>query len=717
MKVRKQKTQKKNTTDIALMVESTTQEEIFEYDKNKIVEALIKEINCSESIAQEVACIVTEKLKKLELPQITTSLIRSFVNVVLYEKGFNKELKSNTEIIISLHDIQQIIENSNKENGNTSHNPESINLTIAERVLKEFALRNIFDEDVSKAHLEGKLHIHDLGMITRYYCSGHSPEYIKKNGIKNISTIPSTSDPANSAEVLARHICSITQYYTSLFAGAIGWEGLNIFFAPLLKGYTYKQIKQLAQTLIFDLSQLAGAKGGQVSFTDFNVYIDIPNHYKNVYAMGKRGQYMVEDNLGNIHYCNSQDEAKKLAQDCDYKILTYSDFEKESKLFLKAILEVSKEGDALGLTFSFPKINMHVNNDTFATKQSKAMLMLACEAISTKGSVYLIFDRNAFSVSQCCRLSIQFSEKDKLLISTPEELRFVGIQNVSINLPNIPLQVNKDEDKFYEELAYRMELSAKAHITRKNYVWNLTKLEDSPLKYYAQGMDGKPYVRLENGSYLIGIVGLNECVYNLLNQELHESEEAFEKGIEIITFMNMKTKELSEKYGINIKLEESPSESTAGRFAKLDIKKYGDIAFHKENEYGVYYTNSIHFSPDSNVDYITRIMEQSKFHPLVEAGSMIHIWANDHNPNPKAIYNLVEKTWNETDCVQWVRSPEQTACKQCKKTFDGFYDVCPECGSEDLIEQTRITGYMVYKDKFNSSKMAELMDRKREIIQ
>ena len=88
-------------------------------------------------------------------------------------------------------------------------------------MLKEFALKKIFETEISKAHLEGKIHIHDLGMITRYYCSGHSPEYIKKNGIKNISTIPSTSSPANSAEVLVRHICSITQFYTSLFAGAM----------------------------------------------------------------------------------------------------------------------------------------------------------------------------------------------------------------------------------------------------------------------------------------------------------------------------------------------------------------------------------------------------------------------------------------------------------------------------------------------------------------
>lgn len=109
--------------------------------------------------------------------------------------------------------------------------------------------------------MSGEIHIHDLGMVDRFYCSGHSPEYVKKNGIKNIPTIPSNSKPANSATVLARHICSLTQFLQSQFAGAIGWEALNIFFAPLLINASYAEIKQLAQTLIFDLSQLAGARG------------------------------------------------------------------------------------------------------------------------------------------------------------------------------------------------------------------------------------------------------------------------------------------------------------------------------------------------------------------------------------------------------------------------------------------------------------------------
>ena len=715
MKVIK-KTKKVDATDFALMVDSTNSIERQEFDKSIIAKALVKEAGCTESVAEDVANAVEEKLAASKLEVVTTSFVRSMVNMVLLEKGLDKELKSNSDVTIPFYDVTQIIEHPNKENGNTTHCPESVNLTLAERILKEYALNEVFDADISKAHLAGDIHIHDLGMIDRFYCSGHSPEYVKKNGLRNIPAIPNASKPANSAYVLARHICSITQFLSGQFAGAIGWEAVNVFFAPLLENKPYKEIKQLAQTLVFDLSQLAGARGGQVSFTDFNVYANIPNHYKDVYAMVEKGKFVVQDYLEDRYYFDTREEAKQFAEENGYKILTYKDFAKESKLFAKALLDVVEEGDADGMPFAFPKINFHINEESFTDPDTKALLMKACVASSKSGCPYFIFDRNACSVSQCCRLKIDFTEKDMELIKTPEELRFVGGQNVSINLPNIPLKVGTDEAAIYKEIEDRMDLACRAHIIRRDYLVRVANREGTPLKFYFNGMDGKPYIRVDQISWLVGIVGLNELVYNMIGQELHESDEAYLKGLEIISFMNKKTKEMEKKYNIHLKLEETPAESTAGRFAKLDIKRYGDKAFHKENEFGVYYTNSIHFATDSDVDYITRLQKQSKFHTLVEAGSMIHIWGGEYNPDPKAIYKLLEDTWYKTKCVQWVLSPEYSYCKDCRKKTNGIHDNCPSCGSENVRGLTRITGYYVFLDKFNSGKRAEFADRKREAI-
>ena len=722
MKVVNKKHKSKNTTDMTLLVESITKEDVFDYDENRIVESLVNETECPLNIAKDIASTVTKRLQKLELKTITPSLIRSFVNVSLYEKGFDKELKSDTEIVLPISDLESMIECENNENGNTPHNPESINLSIAEYIMKQYALKKVFSKDVTEFHLSGDGHIHDMGMIDRLYCSGHSPEYIKKHGLKNIPNIPSTSSPANSAEVLARHLSSATLFFTSLFAGAIGYDAINMYFSPLLKGYTYKQMKQLAQTFMFDFSQLAGAKGGQVSFTDLNLYATTPEHYKDVLAMGKSGQYMAEDNLGDIHYFKTQEETKEYATINKCKALTYADFENESLMFVRAMLEVSLKGDAMGLPFGFPKLHLHINDKCYDNPKSNALIEYASEVLSKMGNPYIDFDRNAMSMSQCCRLVLEFTDEDKLLLSTPEEIRFVGGQCTSVNLANLPLKVGTNEDDIYKEVDRRMNLVVKSHQQRLAYIKHLCDLPNSPLKFYTCGMDKKPYVRFDRISWLVGIVGLNEYVWNLTGQQLHESKEAFIKGVELITYMSDKCKELSKQFNMNFKLEETPAESTAGRFAKLDIKKYEDKALHQENELGVYYTNSIHFNVDNNLDYIDILQEQSKFHPLVEAGSMIHCWVGDRSPNKKAIYDLIKNVWNNTKCAEMTITPDKTTCGCCNKTFNGFLDKCPECGSERLKWTTRITGYqVVLRDfdgitKVNDSKSAEIKDRTRKSI-
>ena len=726
--VKKKKLTEKDPTLISLKIDSISQEDSLPFDRHKIVESLMSDLDMSEEDAEKVSIESENRIKDFlhtnKKKHLYTSTIRGFVNSSLADFGFSAQLASQNEFSLSHSTLESIIENPNSENGNTEHNPESINLTLAEAVMKDYALKKIFSSDITKAHLEGKLHCHDLGMIDRAYCSGHSILYVLKNGIKNIPNIMSTSKPANSAETLARHVCSLTQYFTSLFAGAIGWEAVNVFFAPLCRKMSKKQLKQLAQTLIYDLSQLAGAKGGQTSFTDFNCYITVPRHYRDVYAMFEGGKFGVQSEdttyFSNIKFFDTREECNEFVKENEgYKILTYADFEEDSQRFLEAILEVIGEGDAAGLPFAFPKINLHINEDTFTidgkeeNKDALRLLEKASEASASKGCPYFIFDRNAMSVSQCCRLSIQFSEDDKKLIKTPEELRFVGVQNVSINLPNCALQAKGNDEKFFKELESRMRLAMKAHMQKLKYLEHIMNLEKSPLKFYNKGMDGKPYVNLRKGSYLIGIVGLNECVHNLIGKELHEDSEAHKKGLKIIIFMNKLTKQLSEEFGITVKLEETPAESTASRFAILDKRKYPN-AFVKENDKGIYYSNSVHFAYDSNIDYIDRLRKQSQYHQFVEAGSMVHLWCGDHLPSPKAIFDLVKKTWYETRCDQWVLSPEYTVCYDCNETFTGFFEKCPKCEGTNLDMVSRVTGYYIKTNKANKGKVAEIQDRNHD---
>jgi len=181
--------------------------------------------------------------------------------------------------------------------------------------------------------------------------------------------------------------------------------------------------------------------------------------------------------------------------------------------------------------------------------------------------------------------------------------------------------------------------------------------------------------------------------------------------------MSLKCRELSERYGINMVLEESPAESAGYRLAKLDMKYWPQLA--SEVVKGdittgnYYYTNSVHLAADAPVDYITRVQDQSRFHPLIEAGAIVHVWLGENEPDPKAIESFVVKTFRNTQCSQIAFSPEFTVCESCRRTSRGLKTQCPLCGSMDVYGVTRIVGYFSKVQTWNRSKVGELYDRVR----
>jgi len=903
-----------DATDIALLVSTSSKEEINLWDKDKIVSSLILETDASPELAQEIADRVEERIIQGHINTVTTSIIRELVDLELLERGLGTMHKKHSQIGLPMYDVEQIITSANKENSNTTHNPESINLTLAEAILKEYALRNVFSEDIARAHMVGDIHLHDLGFIIRPYsylgdtvvhwrvkdtqlvftttmeqlyhllpgetwpeptvrvkhpgklemldrgwnwtdikrvvkkdrlgkgmvflatsdgkycvvthdhpvitsedikpaslvevgeemetldveegrargleeinithlieanatsfkfrfnaedvfiahqrlqelvseaaqassgtrtrrgrerrrgesspaaqrtrvimaeavevldvyiydvttdsgtliangiyshnCGGHSLDYIKKYGI-SLPNITSTSRPAKHPEVLIGHLVKMASTLQSHYAGAIGWEAVNMFFAPYLVGLGYERIKQLAQMLIYEFNQLAGARGSQVVFTDFNLYWSIPRHFRDAPAIGPGGVYTGK---------------------------TYKDYEKEAQTFLKALFEVYLEGDAMGKTFVFPKPLLHINDDFFRTEGHEEFLELACKVASRQGITYFVFDRgDEITVSQCCRLKLKLNEEDLQEAMKPERMRFSALQNITINLPRIAYKANGSEEVLFHELENAMQLVAKAHIQKKAFIKSLLEQGvGGPLSVLCDAKDGEPYLRLERLTYLAGLLGLNEMVQYHTGMELHQSQEALKFGLKVVAHMNLTCKRLSQEYGINLVLEESPAESSGYRLAKLDTKYYPTQALRvlkgglDNDEF--YYTNSVHLNVEADLDYIERVHKQSLFHPLIDAGAICHVWLGESEPDPASIKNFVVKTFRNTQSSQIAFSPEFTVCNDCKRTHRGLHEECPQCGSDNIYGITRIVGYFSKVTTWNKGKVGELKDRVR----
>ncbi|MBD3189440.1 MAG: anaerobic ribonucleoside-triphosphate reductase [Candidatus Heimdallarchaeota archaeon] len=639
---------KQDSTEMLLMVEGDTREEIMDWNKSKITAALMREAGLSRVEANNIASEVERKIFASGIDVISVDLIRSLVDNELFVKGYKTKLEQQKTIGIPTYDLNQLIRSKSNENSNVvSNNPEAVNLAIAESILKKYALREIFSKEVANAHRKGIVYLHDLGFPVRVYCSAHSLEYIKKFGLdlQNLSTL---SDPARHADTLTGHLNTFLASMQAYYAGALGLAYLNIFYAPFFVGVPYKKIKQEAQRLIFSCSQNAFSRGGQTLFVDFNIHLGIPKYLKDVPAIGPGGKYTGK---------------------------TYADFEEETQLFAKALMDVWYEGDAQGKPFPFPKFDLHVDQDSFDDPKQFELLKYACEVASKNGSTYFIFDRDEVNLSMCCRLKTSIT--DMFMVKNPESMRYCGFQNVSINLPQAAYRAGKGNIQgAIAEIKRAMDIAMQGHLDKKRFIQESLMVPRGTLwEIGKEAKDGRPYVDLEKATYIIGVIGLNECVQYLIDQQMHESDEAYKLGLRIIAAMNLKAKNLQKQHDLHITLEETPGESAPYKLARTDLKEYPESIHYVKGDLddgAIYYTNSAHFAADAPVDIIDRITQQGKFNTLIESGSITHIFLGEKQPSAESILNIVRKTWERTQSAQIVFSPEFTICRDCGRISRGY---------------------------------------------
>jgi len=786
---------KGDTTDHALLlVDTLAKGATAGWDRSRIEIALVNETDLTPKEAKKVAKAVENKILLGEYRQITTNLIKEIVNAELLARGYTEALKGQELLGMSVHDLEAHFYQKSVENSNiTANNPEATNMAIAEDTKKKYALKKVFSPDVAKAHLEGKIHLHDLGMIDRVYCSSHSLVYIAKYGLQ-LDNLQSSSSPAQHALTLVGHLNTTIASMQAYYAGALGVGYINVDFAPYLDAdlkseesifdaiQSFKSelqelaktkpelesliadelkniakivptkerlrkvlLKQVAQYMIYSGAQNAFSRGGQTVFLDFNVHAGIPEYRRNVPAIGPGGKYMIRDKDGNI---KDLEEIKKDGNLKELKLedrlvfteewvekngqkvieqkwinlqegekgVVYGDYEQVAQEFAMAMLEVWQKGDRRGAPFAFPKCDFHVDELTFTDEGQKKVLDKACEVASVNGSTYFVFDRSATTMSACCRLRTTL--EDDLMLKHPESMRFCGFQNVSINLPQISYRAGKNNwEGVYKEIDSILELVVKAHQQKKAFIKDMQQPGRPQWQTGKIAPDGMQYVDLDNCTYIVGLVGMNEMIQHQTGKELHEldAKESEEYGLKPIAYMNVKLKELSKKTGLKLSLEESPAESTARRFAKTDLVKYNKDATPvikgsiERDE--VYYTNSIHFRPDAPIDLMARIEGQSKYHSAIDSGAIIHAFVGEKIPPKESIYELIKKTYDTTQAAQLTISPEFTCCKACGKVVVGLKDSCPACNSADVKGITRIVGYYSEIPNWNLSKKGELKDR------
>jgi ribonucleoside-triphosphate reductase len=323
---------------------------------------------------------------------------------------------------------------------------------------------------------------------------------------------------------------------------------------------------------------------------------------------------------------------------------------------------------------------------------------------------------------------------DKLIFKDGKHFSMGAWQVISVNCPRAAYRANHDDEALFSELKRLMDIAVQIHKIKREWMNQIVDAQRMPFATQ-RPLDpitmkkGSQAVDLEGLVYEIGVVGINEMVHHHTGHQLHESNDAWKLAIRAMTEMEFHSKELSEEHGMTIALARTPAETTAGRFAVADIldSKYSECAkevvkgdlnralasIHKTRDLPIYYTNGTHVPPGAGISLAERIGLEHVFFPIVDGGNIMHIFLGESTPDPKGLRDFAMRIAKNTQTGYFAFTRDMTICTDCSHLAPGLKDECPNCGSTNVEQLSRVTGYLQAVSGWNAAKKQELEDRKR----
>ena len=250
------------------------------------------------------------------------------------------------------------------------------------------------------------------------------------------------------------------------------------------------------------------------------------------------------------------------------------------------------------------------------------------------------------------------------------------LQSVSINLPRLAFESNKDETYFRARLALLMKPALSSMALRKKSISDLTRRGLNPIL-----AKNTQYMQRSSVSLVVNLVGLKEAVFNILG--FHDNKQGrgiLHKVIETaVDVGNKKGKELGDSVAICMTETEG-----SHHFATLDGEKYGKnsaLSSMESDSYSegvVINASEIGDYSDKNV----RISECNKFSKLLNGGLLVTLKI-DKGTKVDEIKKSIDKLSTLTPSFKPVM--EVSICGECGFKDEPFEDKCPKCKSPYVI--------------------------------
>ena len=209
---------------------------------------------------------------------------------------------------------------------------------------------------------------------------------------------------------------------------------------------------------------------------------------------------------------------------------------------------------------------------------------------------------------------------------------------------------------------------------------------------------------LKHGTIVIGQIGLAETLQILIGCD-HTEPEGMEFAKEIESLFNRRCKQFKEEYKLNFGVYYTPAENLCYTAMKKFKEKYGEIPNVSDKEF---FTNSIHVPVWKEMSPFEKIDIESQLTGYSNAGCITYIELDSGIKNNLGALEQIVNYAMDKDIPYFAINTPNDTCLKCGYT-DEFNDRCPECGSEEIQQLRRVTGYLTgnYKTAFNYGKQQE----------
>ena len=247
--------------------------------------------------------------------------------------------------------------------------------------------------------------------------------------------------------------------------------------------------------------------------------------------------------------------------------------------------------------------------------------------------------------------------------------------SLSINLPRLAFESNKDETYFRARLALLIKPALDSMALRKKSISNLIRLGVNPVlaantQYMQRGMI----------SLVINLVGLQNAIYGILGFNNKEGEAILHKVIETcVDITAKKGKEL----GVDIIVTMTESDGSE-RFIALDSEKYGKNTVQQIADTETY-SQGILFDMDALSNMTgksTEIVTCNKINKSLNGGLLTQITMPKGTKADK-IKKVIEKAASITSSFKPVM--QVSTCGNCGLKDEKLGDKCPVCKSTYII--------------------------------